>query len=402
MRLRHVEAATSLRRERAEIEARHDVGAARGIRVARIVLLERGLLRRFIEAAQRHPAHDLTALAHHHNIDFLADRGEGHDARQVAAALDVLTVEAHDDILALDAGRLGRALLVDASYHGTALGAELQGFGGLVIQILDGDAEPGAAGLAEFAQLLDHRHGEIRGHREADADRATRRRNDRRVDADHVTGHVEKRTARIALVDGRIGLDEAVIGARADVALLGRDDARRHRAAEAERVADRHHPITHACLVAVAKLHRLERLVGFHAQNREIRLRVLAEHLGLELRTIIEHHEHVRGFGNDVVVGDHDAGGIDHETRAQRLRALVGLWALLRPARTLTVEEVVEEILKGRTRRHLGRRHIALCHTLGGLDVLFHWVAARDTRDVKRVAIAAIWRRDGLLNRSSR
>ena len=55
------------------------------------------------------------------------------------------------------------------------------------------------------------------------------------------------------LIDG-VGLDEIVIGAGIDVALAGRDDAGRHRAAEPERVADRDHPIADPHRVRIAPI----------------------------------------------------------------------------------------------------------------------------------------------------
>ena len=57
---------------------------------------------------------------------------------------------------------------------------------------------------------------------------------------------VERRSAGIALVDRRVDLDVVVIGAGADVAAARRDDAGGHRAAEAERIADRDHPVADA------------------------------------------------------------------------------------------------------------------------------------------------------------
>ena len=120
-------------------------------------------------------------------------------------------------------------------------------------------------------------HRGLRRHREADADRAARRRDDRGVDADHLAVQVEQRAARIAAVDGGVGLDVVVVGAGIDVAVARRDDAGGHRAAEAERIADRDHPFAEPQLVGIAELHRLERLVGLHPQHREIGLLVAAD-----------------------------------------------------------------------------------------------------------------------------
>ena len=68
-------------------------------------------------------------------------------------------------------------------------------------------------------------------------------RDDGRVHADDLAVHVEQRTAGVALVDGGVGLQVVVVGTGVDVALLGGDDADRDRAAEPERIADRHDPV---------------------------------------------------------------------------------------------------------------------------------------------------------------
>src|SRR6516165_4803423 len=73
-----------------------------------------------------------------------------------------------------------------------------------------------------------------------------RRREDGRVDADHVAVEVEGRSAGVPLVDGRVDLNEVVIRSCADVAAACRYDPGRDGAAEAERIANRDHPIAHA------------------------------------------------------------------------------------------------------------------------------------------------------------
>ena len=116
--------------------------------------------------------------------------------------------------------------------------------------------------------------------REGDADRAARRREDRGVDADHIAVDVEGRAAGIALVHRRVDLDEVVIGAGADVAAARRDDARRHRAAEAERIADREHPVADARRI-VRKLGERE-IAALDLDQREIGARIGADDLGAD------------------------------------------------------------------------------------------------------------------------
>ena len=108
---------------------------------------------------------------------------------------------------------------------------------------LDLDAEPAAPDSPNsLSCVIDRRHG-VGRNGEADADRAAGRRDDGRVHADDLAVHIEQRTAGVAFVDGCIGLQEIIVGAGVDVALLGRDDADGDRAAEAERIADGHDPV---------------------------------------------------------------------------------------------------------------------------------------------------------------
>ena len=55
----------------------------------------------------------LLALADDDDVDDLADRRVGDDARQVVHFFDVVAIERHHHIARLDAGRLGRPLVVD-------------------------------------------------------------------------------------------------------------------------------------------------------------------------------------------------------------------------------------------------------------------------------------------------
>ena len=106
-------------------------------------------------------------------------------------------------------------------------------------------SQPRATDAVLLERLDDALH-DVAGDGEADADAAARRREDRGVDADDLAFGVEGRAARVAAVDRRVDLQEVVIGARADVAAARRDDAGGHGAAEAERIADRDHPVADA------------------------------------------------------------------------------------------------------------------------------------------------------------
>ena len=244
---------------------------------------------------------------------------------------------------------------------------DVEAFGDLVGDLLDADAEPAAAQLAELPELIDHAGHRLRRHRKADADRAARRRDDQRVDADHLAVEVEQRTAGIAAVDGGVGLDVTVIGTGVDVAVARRDDARRDRAAEAERIADRDHPFAEPQLVGIAELHRDQRLGRLEFQHRKIGLLVDADQLGLELGAVVHDDADLVGIGDDVIVGHDDAGGVDDEAGAERVGLVRLQIAALRTARTAmaVLEEIVEEFLERRARRQLRHGAPAVAAALG-------------------------------------
>ena len=123
---------------------------------------------------------------------------------------------------------------------------QAEAVGDILRHRLDLHADPAARDRAVVLELADHALDGVGGDREGDADRTARRREDRGVDADHIAFGVEGRTAGIALVHRRVDLDEIVIGAGADVAAARRDDAGGDGAAEAERIADRDHPVADA------------------------------------------------------------------------------------------------------------------------------------------------------------
>ena len=151
-------------------------------------------------------------------------------------------VDLDDPVAGLDAGRLGWSLVVDACDQRAARGRDVEALADVVGDLLNPHAEPAAARLAVLAQLIDNGDGAVRGNGKADSNRTPRRRDDRGIDADDLAVEVEQRSAGIAAIDRRISLNVVVVGTGIDVAVARLDDARGHRAAEAERIADGDHP----------------------------------------------------------------------------------------------------------------------------------------------------------------
>jgi hypothetical protein len=104
-----------------------------------------------------------------------------------------------------------------------------------------------------------------------------------------------------------------------DVAAARRDDARGHGAAQAERIADRHHRLADAHLGGIAELDIRQGLVALDLEQREIGLLVAAHQLGLELAPVGQRDGDLVGLAGDMVVGDDPAGRVDDEAGADRL-----------------------------------------------------------------------------------
>src|SRR5262249_26475366 len=82
---------------------------------------------------------------------------------------------------------------------------------------------------------------------------------DLRIHAYHVAGQVEQRAARVARVDGRVGLDrlrDGELRQRRNVAAKPADNAFGQRAIEAERIANRHDGLTDGDVAHTAKCQR--------------------------------------------------------------------------------------------------------------------------------------------------
>ena len=98
-----------------------------------------------------------------------------------------------------------------------------------------------------------------------------------------------------------------VIGAGIDVAVAGRDDAERHRAAEAERDCRSPAPSRRRAACRCRRNARPSAACGLDLQDREIDLLVAAEKLGLKLGAVVEIDLDIVGVVDDVVVGDDDS-----------------------------------------------------------------------------------------------
>jgi hypothetical protein len=172
--------------------------------------------------------------------------------------------------------------------------------------------------------------------------------------ADHLAIAVEGRSARIALVDRRVDLQEVVIGAGLDIAAARGQHADRDGAAETERISDRDYPVTDLQFVGIAKFDEGQLVLRVELQQRDVCLLIGTDQLRAVLALIGQLDHDVASFGYDVIAGHDIARGIDDETGAEAhtlRRRAIG---------PLLLAELAEHLLEGRAFREvellIGRR----------------------------------------------
>ena len=128
-------------------------------------------------------------------------------------------------------------------------------------------------------------------------------RHDGRIDAHQFAAGVDQGAAGVARVDGRIGLDEIFECRQAQLsAARGADDAVGDGLRQPQGIADRQHDIPDLQLVGMPEGHDRQ-VIEVHFQQRQIRVRIPAHHLGHGHTAVGQLHPHLIGVFDDVIVG---------------------------------------------------------------------------------------------------
>ena len=277
-------------------------------------------------------------VAHLHG---LADDGFRDGIYQVGAAVHRLAVDIGNDVAGLQTGFIGGAARLDG-FDDDAVGhAEFLHEHGVIAAIfLERDADGTAGDFAVGDELIvNHDHGGG-GQREADTFESAAAGVDGGVDADYFASHVHERAARIAGVDGGIGLNEA-LKLMADVGAVFRaDDSRGDGGVQAEGTTDGEDPVANLNAVGIAKLGDGKIVVGFNFNDGQVGVFIEADDTGAVFGGIaVESDLNFGGLVNDVIVGE-DKSFFIHDYAGAETAFCVG--AIIR-----LVKETVEEILKG-------------------------------------------------------
>ena len=167
-------------------------------------------------------------------------------------------------------------------------------------------------------ELVVNLHHGVRGQRKSYAGVGVSLAQDGGIDPDYLSRHIHQRSARVAWVDGRIGLNESLeLTPRHDVTPLRRDDSRRHRFGQTEGTAHRQHPVAHLHAFRITHFGRGQWPVRIHLDHRQIGFLIGADHLGFVLyawRIVLKTHPNAVSFLDHVPVGDDVALRIHDDT----------------------------------------------------------------------------------------
>ena len=167
---------------------------------------------------------------------------------------------------------------------------------------------------------------------------------------------VQQRASRVARIDGRVGLDEGLVGGHAHVGAAGRrDDADGHGAVETEGIPDGDGPLPDAQPVRVAEIgHRQRTRRVLDLEHRQVRPAVAAHERRLELAVVGETHLDRGRVLHHVVVGQDVAARVHQDARARGPALVPRGPAAEEPLEELGAEELAEALLHLRRRAALG------------------------------------------------
>src|SRR5207302_2384216 len=284
---------------------------------------------------------------------------------QLSRVIHFLAVDLRDNVANLNASLRSRRIGIDLRYycsHGGGISEELGVFRS---DVVDGNSDSTVLHLAISNQLVDRRLYDLSWNREAHPGERAGRRDQERVDAHNLPTRIDQRSARVARIDGRVGLNKLTRLAAVRIRIRtvnGAHDSTRHREAESIRIAECQHrlPRTNLCRISPGNAREI-RLA--YLQDREVCDRVSAYQLRLQHAAIARGHPDVHRTLNHVIVGDDVAIGRNDHAAAQSMLNLrtVRLHLHMRPeelAKGAVLSILAEELLH--VVRRLSRRTFRL------------------------------------------
>ncbi len=223
---------------------------------------------------QRHGKRFVRAIAE--DLDFHGGAGahQRNMHTQFRTAVDRLAVDGQNDVALLNTGSLRRAVRGHVANQGAGYLRRVERLSDRGRDFLRHHAKIGTGYFSVLDDLIHHiaRHTNRNGKTDPLVPFRTIRQNGG-VDTDQFAALIDQGAARIAGVDGRIGLDEIFVVFNAEVgAALGADDAHGDGLADAEGVADGEHIVADLHLVGIADGDGVK-VAGVDLHNSDIGLR---------------------------------------------------------------------------------------------------------------------------------
>jgi len=154
----------------------------------------------------------------------------------------------------------------------------------------------------------------------------------------------------------RVGLDEVLVLGNAHAgAALGADNSERNGAVEAERAAQRQDQMAHLDFVGISEF-RNRQVLGVDLEDGDIRIRIRADHLGVELAFVAQLDLQLLGALDHVIVGQ-DVAVVAHDHA--RTQALL---TILAPGSGKAEEPVEKLVAEGRHRPGAGPSRLQDAH----------------------------------------
>ena len=199
-------------------------------------------------------------------------------------------------------------------------------------------------------ELIRHRANHRRGNGEAETDVSAGGRQNLCVDANQLSAEVHERATRVALVDGRVGLNEVLAMAIPDSsrAALRADNAHGDGLPDAQWVPEGQHHVAHADLIGVSERNRGQ-TARLDLEDGEVARGVPPHDFRIEETLVGKLDAHPSGIRDDVLVGEHVTIIADHHPRTEP--ALPVRSRGLRCIRDLPAEEIAERFRKACGRR---------------------------------------------------
>ena len=136
-------------------------------------------------------------------------------------------------------------------------------------------------------------------------------------------GRIDQCTARVARIDGRVGLDKVLEGVDPEpLPARGTDDPLRDRLSDAERVADGEHHVAYLQRFRIPEGDWAQ-TIGRNPQNRQVCFRIGTHHLCLRDPAITEDDRDLVGTFDNVIVGQNITRVADHYAGAEAGRCFI-------------------------------------------------------------------------------